>query len=111
MNERQLDAVFAALSDATRRAILARLLKGEASVSELAEPFALTPRAISKHVGVLEAAGLVQRSRDAQRRPSQIRVEPLQGVDEWLDRYRVLWQSRFSKLDTRLRREADDGRD
>ena len=71
MTDTQLDLAFAALSDATRRAILARLLRGEASVAELAAPFAMTPRAISKHVGVLEAAGLVVRSRDAQKRPSR----------------------------------------
>jgi len=109
MNDLQLDAVFAALSDSTRRALLERLIEGEASVVELAEPFNLTSRAISKHVAVLEAAGLVQRSRDAQRRPSRIRIEPLQGIDEWLERYRTLWRGRFDKLDKRLAR-APGGR-
>lgn len=102
MNEDQLDRVFGALADSTRRAILARLLDGEASVAEIAAPFALTPRAISKHVAVLETAGLVQRGRDAQRRPSRIRAEPLAGIDEWLAGYRILWNTRFDKLDARL---------
>ncbi|CEJ10951.1 HTH-type transcriptional regulator [bacterium YEK0313] len=102
MTDAQLDLAFAALADATRRAILARLLDGEASVAELAAPFALTPRAISKHVGVLEAAGLVARSRDAQRRPSRLRAEPLAGIDRWLDPYRALWNARFDRLERRL---------
>ena len=102
VTDAQLDLAFAALADATRRAILARLLDGEASVAELAAPFALTPRAISKHVGVLEAAGLVARSRDAQRRPSRLRAEPLAGIDRWLDPYRVLWNARFDRLERRL---------
>ena len=102
VTDAQLDLAFAALSDATRRAILARLLDGEASVAELAAPFALTPRAISKHVGVLEAAGLVARSRDAQRRPSRLRAEPLAGIDRWLDPYRALWNARFDRLERRL---------
>ncbi|MCZ0737249.1 ArsR/SmtB family transcription factor [Phreatobacter sp. AB_2022a] len=102
MTNAQLDLAFAALADATRRAILARLLDGEASVAELAAPFALTPRAISKHVGVLEAAGLVARSRDAQRRPSRLRAEPLAGIDRWLDPYRALWNARFDRLERRL---------
>jgi DNA-binding transcriptional ArsR family regulator len=105
MNDSQLDAAFAALADSTRRAILARLLEGEASVAELAAPFDMTPRAVSKHVGVLEAAGLVLRSREAQRRPSRIRVAPLQDIDRWLDQYRVLWNARFDKLDARLKRQ------
>lgn len=98
----QLSTTFAALADPTRRAILARLLKGEASVAELAEPFHMTTRAVSKHIGVLEAAGLVTRGRDAQRRPSRIRAEPLVDVDAWLQRYRRLWNSRFQRLDERL---------
>jgi len=102
--------VFGALSDATRRAILDRLLKGEASVAELASPFSLSPRAISKHISVLENAGLVKRSRDAQRRPSRIRVEPLVGIDEWLGRYRILWNSRFDRMEARLTEKgASDG--
>lgn len=98
----QLSATFAALADPTRRAILERLLHGQASVGQLAEPFQMTTRAVSKHIGVLEAAGLVTRSRDAQRRPSQIRAEPLAEVDAWLEGYRRLWQRRFRRLDERL---------
>jgi DNA-binding transcriptional ArsR family regulator len=98
----QLSATFAALADPTRRAILARLLTGEASVAELAEPFDMTTRAVSKHIGVLEAAGLVTRGRDAQRRPSRIRAEPLADIDAWLQSYRRLWNQRFDRLDRRL---------
>src|SRR5687768_17884133 len=98
----RLSATFAALADPTRRAILGRLLSGEASVAELAEPFRMTTRAVSKHVGVLESAGLVTRSRDAQRRPSRIRIEPLAEVDEWLAEYRRLWTGRFARLDAHL---------
>jgi DNA-binding transcriptional ArsR family regulator len=97
-----LSMTFSALADPTRRAILARLLEGEASVGELAEPFRMTTRAVSKHIGVLEAAGLVTRGRDAQRRPSRIRAEPLVDVDAWLQGYRRLWNSRFQRLDARL---------
>jgi DNA-binding transcriptional ArsR family regulator len=98
----RLSTTFAALADPTRRAILERLLKGEASVVELAEPFQMTTRAVSKHIGVLEAAGLVTRGRDAQRRPSRIRAEPLADVDAWLQSYRPLWISRFWRLEERL---------
>jgi DNA-binding transcriptional ArsR family regulator len=98
----QLSTTFAALADPTRRAILERLLRGEASVAELAEPFHMTTRAVSKHIGVLEAAGLVTRGRDAQRRPSRIRVEPLADVDAWLDDYRRLWHGRFRRLNEQL---------
>jgi DNA-binding transcriptional ArsR family regulator len=97
-----LSTTFAALADPTRRAILERLLKGEASVVELAEPFNMTTRAVSKHISVLEAAGLVTRGRDAQRRPSRIRAEPLAEVDTWLQNYRSLWNSRFQRLEERL---------
>jgi DNA-binding transcriptional ArsR family regulator len=97
-----LSATFSALADPTRRAILARLLQGEASVAELAAPFSMTPRAVSKHIGVLEAAGLVTRERDAQRRPSRIRAEPLVDVDTWLGSYRQLWLGRFGRLNARL---------
>src|SRR5579872_4035500 len=98
MTEAQLNAAFAALADPTRRAILARLLTHDASVAELAKPFRMTPRAVSKHVGVLEAAGLVTRSREAQRRPSRIRAEPLAAIDAWLATYRGLWQGRFDRM-------------
>ncbi|MDH2425350.1 metalloregulator ArsR/SmtB family transcription factor [Sphaerisporangium sp. TRM90804] len=104
MESDPLSAAFAALADPTRRAILARLRNGDASVAELAEPFAMTPRAVSKHIAVLEAAGLVTRGRDAQRRPSRLRVQPLADIDEWLDSYRRLWQERFDRLDGRLAR-------
>ncbi|MPY87809.1 MAG: metalloregulator ArsR/SmtB family transcription factor [Luteitalea sp.] len=100
--EDQLSATFAALADPTRRAILARLLTHEASVAELAEPFQMTTRGVSKHIGVLEAAGLVTRSRDAQRRPSRIRAEPLAEVDVWLQTYRRLWKGRFDRLHEHL---------
>jgi DNA-binding transcriptional ArsR family regulator len=104
-----LDATFAALADPTRRAILARLLDGEASVAELAQPFALTVRAVSKHVGVLEQAGLVTRSRAAQKRLSRIENKPLQDIDRWLADYRRLWEGRFDRMEDILRREQAEG--
>lgn len=100
-----LDATFAALADPTRRALLARLRHGEASVAELAAPFDITSRAISKHIAVLEAAGLVVRSRDAQRRPTRIRLEPLVEVDRWLHQYRQLWNDRFDRLTEQLTKQ------
>jgi DNA-binding transcriptional ArsR family regulator len=102
MSTDKLSLTFAALADPTRRAILARLLDGEASVTELAEPFRLTTRAVSKHIRVLETAGLVTRSKDAQRRPSCICVQPLVDIDRWLQEYRPLWKGRFDRLDKRL---------
>lgn len=103
MTTDQLSRTFAALADPTRRAILLRLReRGEASVGDLAAPFDLTPRAISKHIGVLEAAGLVSRGRDAQRRPSQLRIEPLVEIDAWLRDYRAVWDHRFTALETDL---------
>ena len=93
-----LDATFAALADPTRRAILA----GEASVAELAEPFALTQPAISKHLKVLERAGLVSQGRDAQRRPRRLEAAPLAEASEWLERYRKFWRGRFRALDALL---------
>lgn len=101
----RLSATFGALADPTRRAILERLMFGEASVGELAEPFRMTTRAVSKHISVLEAAGLVTRVRDAQRRPSRIRAEPLAEVDEWLQAYRSLWAGRFQRLGESLREQ------
>ncbi len=95
----QLSITLAALADPTRRAILARLAAGEASVSELAGPFDMSVRAVSKHVGVLEKAGLVSRGRDAQRRPSRLQLEPLKDVDAWLRAYRDLWENRFDQLE------------
>lgn len=103
--DEQLSRIFSALSDPTRRAILARLAKGEATVAELAEPFEVSTQAISKHIGVLEDAGLISRGRDAQRRPSMIRLEPLQAVDDWLGSYRQLWQARLGNLDRQLSKE------
>lgn len=94
-----LTLTFSALADPTRRAILSSLRQlGTASVAELAAPFDLTPRMISKHISVLESAGLVSRGRDAQRRPSQLRVEPLVEVDAWLEDYRPVWEHRFTAL-------------
>ena len=100
--DEQLTRIFSALSDPTRRAILARLSTGEATVAELAEPFKVSMQAISKHVGVLEDAGLISRGRDAQRRPSMIRLEALQAIDDWLGAYRQLWQERLGNLDRQL---------
>ena len=98
----QLDATFAALADSTRRAILARLASGEASVTELAEPFSMSQPAISKHLKVLERAGLISRGRDAQRRPRRLDAKPLAEANEWLERYRQFWEANFQRLDTLL---------
>ena len=98
----RLDATFAALADPTRRAILARLTSGEASVMELAEPFAVSQPAISKHLKVLERAGLISRGRDAQRRPCRIEAKPLAEADKWLERYRQIWERNLRRLDALL---------
>ena len=98
----RLDATFAALADPTRRAILARLAQGEASVSDLAEPFAMTQPAISKHLKVLERAGLISQGRDAQRRPRRLEARPLAEATAWLERYRRFWEGRFRQLDDLL---------
>jgi len=97
-----LDATFAALADPTRRAILARLASGEASVAELSEPFDRTQPAVSKHLRVLERAGLISRGRDAQRRPSRLEAKPLEEAVEWLENYRTFWEGRFARLDVLL---------
>jgi len=97
-----LDATFAALADPTRRAILARLALGEASVTELAEPFAMSQPAISKHLKVLEKAGLISRGRDAQKRPCRIEAKPLGQATEWLEKYRKIWEAQFARLDDLL---------
>src|SRR6202171_3463344 len=97
-----LDATFAALADPTRRAILGRLASGEASVAELAEPFAMSQPAISKHLKVLERAGLISRSRDAQRRPRRLEARPLAEATGWLEDYRQFWEGRFQRLDALL---------
>jgi DNA-binding transcriptional ArsR family regulator len=98
----RLDATFAALADPTRRAILARLAQGEASVTELAAPFAISQPAISKHLKVLERAGLVARSRDAQRRPVRAEIEPLAEASAWIDGYRSALEANFARLDRLL---------
>jgi len=95
----QLDAIFGALADPTRRAILARLALGEAAVNELAEPFSMTQPAISKHLKVLERAGLISRDRDAQRRPSRLEPERLAKASAWLEQYRQFWETSFARLD------------
>jgi DNA-binding transcriptional ArsR family regulator len=97
-----LDATFAALADPTRRAILGRLASGEAGVLELAKPFAMSQPAVSKHLKVLERAGLISRGRDAQRRPCRLEPGPLVEVNQWLEPYRQFWEARFQDLDALL---------
>jgi DNA-binding transcriptional ArsR family regulator len=97
-----LDATFAALADPTRRAILARLALGETTVMELAEPFAMSQPAISKHLKVLERAGLISRGRDAQRRPCRLEAAPLGDVSEWVEGYRRFWEASYERLDALL---------
>jgi DNA-binding transcriptional ArsR family regulator len=97
-----LNATFAALADPTRRAILARLASGEASVAELAKPFAMSQPAISKHLKVLEGAGLISRGRDAQKRPCRIEGKPLAEATGWLERYRKVWEGNYQRLDALL---------
>jgi DNA-binding transcriptional ArsR family regulator len=103
MTPDHLDATFAALADPTRRAILARLASGEASVMELAEPFAMSQPAISKHLKVLERAGLITRGRTAQWRPCRLEARPLEAASEWVERYRQYWEGGFDRLDEHLR--------
>jgi DNA-binding transcriptional ArsR family regulator len=98
----RLDTTFAALADPTRRAILKRLASGEASVLELAKPFAISQPAISKHLRVLERAGLISRGRDAQRRPCRIEARPLEEANLWLEDYRQIWEGNFQRLDALL---------
>ena len=102
MRTQHLDTTFAALSDPTRRAILARLASGDASVMELAKPFAMSQPAISKHLKVLERAGLISRGREAQRRPCKIEAAPLAEASGWLEDYRRLWEANFRRLDALL---------
>ena len=102
MSPHRLDSTFAALADPTRRAILARLASGQASVTQLARPFAMSQPAISKHLRVLERAGLISRRRDAQRRPRRLEVKPLAQATEWLERYRQFWEGNFQRLDALL---------
>jgi len=99
---RRLDAIFAALADPTRRAIIARLASGQASVNELAQPFAMSQPAISKHLKVLERAGLISRGREAQRRPRRLEAKRLAEADKWLERYRRLWEGNYRRLDALL---------
>ena len=99
---RGLDATFAALADPTRRAILARLASGEASVNELAEPFAMSQPAISKHLKVLEKAGLISQAREAQRRPRRLEAAPLAEANAWLENYRKFWEASYEQLDALL---------
>lgn len=98
----RLSNTFAALADPTRRAILARLASGEASVKELSEPFDMTPPAITKHLKVLERSGLITRSREAQKRPCRLKATPLKEAVDWLERYRQLWEERLDRLDDYL---------
>ncbi|HKV92852.1 MAG TPA: metalloregulator ArsR/SmtB family transcription factor [Candidatus Angelobacter sp.] len=98
----RLDATFAALADPTRRAILARLASGEASVNDLVKPFHMSQPAISKHLRVLERAGLISSVRDAQRRPRRIEAQPLAEASDWLENYRKFWEGSFQKLDAVL---------
>src|SRR6187551_3024414 len=98
----RLDATFAALADPTRRAILAKLAAGEASVTDLAKPFKMSQPAISKHLKVLERAGLISGGREAQRRPRRIEAKPLAEADDWLENYRKLWEANFQRLDDLL---------
>ena len=100
--EQQLDDTFAALANGTRRAILARLAKGEASVNELAAPFEMSLPAVSKHIKVLENAGLIVRGRDAQFRPCNLNAAPLRDIAGWTDQYRHIWEDRFDRMDVIL---------
>jgi len=102
MGTDRLDATFAALADPTRRAILARLAAGEATVMELAAPFAMSQPAVSKHLKVLERAGLISRGRDAQRRPCRLEARPLKAATDWLENYRGYWEESFQRLDSLL---------
>jgi DNA-binding transcriptional ArsR family regulator len=107
VEEAALDLAFMALADPVRRALLARLSRGDATVNELAEPFAITKQAISKHIHVLEQAGLVTRSRDAQRRPVHLDPAALERLTAWIDRYRLVAEDRFRQLDTLLQNMTD----
>jgi DNA-binding transcriptional ArsR family regulator len=104
-----LDRIFAALADPTRRAILDRLSEGEATVNELAEPFPISTQAVSKHLAVLERAGLIERGRTAQLRPSRLRGGALHDAARWLDSYRAFWESGADRMEERLRARKGDG--
>ena len=107
----QLTRTFAALADPTRRAILARLAEGEATVSELAAPFPISSQAVSKHLKVLERAGLITRGRTAQLRPSRLRAAPLEDAVDWLEGYRRFWEAGFDRLEARLRSAVEGSGD
>lgn len=112
----RLSSTFAALADPTRRAILSRLASGEASVSELAQPFDMSMPAVSKHLRVLEHAGLIERGRDAQWRPSRLKAEPLRDVADWVEHYRRFWEESLDRLDAYLQQlqkeeKNDDGKE
>lgn len=100
----QLSTIFSALADPTRRAILERLAEGEATVNDLAEPFEMTLPAVSKHLKVLEKAGLISRGRNAQWRPCRLQPEPLKEISTWVERYRQFWESSYDRLDAHLRK-------
>ncbi len=107
MNSDQLDATFAALANPTRRAILAHLARGEATVNALAEPFEMSLPAISKHIRVLESAGLITRTRDAQFRPCKLEPKPLEEVAHWTDQYRHIWDARFDVMNNVIQAMKD----
>jgi len=114
IEEDELSRTFAALADPTRRQMLARLARGEATVNELAEPFSISLQAISKHLKVLERAGLITRGREAQWRPSRLEIAPLEEATDWIERYREIWRDRFDRLDQEIQRlkadqEAQEG--
>lgn len=102
LDTKRLDATFFALSDATRREILVRLARGEATVNELTESFSISQPAISRHLKVLENAGLIRRSRDAQRRPARVQTQPIADAATWIERYRELWETTYQHLDAVL---------
>ena len=110
----QLSSTFSALADPTRRAILARLSRGEASVTELAEPFEMSLPAVTKHLKVLERAGLISRGKEAQWRPCRLEAQPLQNIADWVEQYRRFWEQSFDRLDDYLKtlqvKEEEDGR-
>jgi DNA-binding transcriptional ArsR family regulator len=110
MSVDQLSTTFAALADPTRRAILARLAAGEVTVNELAKPFPVSLQAVSKHLKVLERAGLVTRGRQAQWRPVRLRGRPMEDASEWLGRYREFWEASFDRLDEQLRTDPKGNR-
>ncbi len=106
MHVDQLTATFSALADPTRRAILARLVEGEATVNELAAPFPMSAQAVGKHLRVLEHAGLIERRRTAQQRPSRLRAVALKDAAAWFDTYRAFWETGFDRMDQRLRNDG-----